>query len=180
MRAYLDCVEKTIKFEFENQTFTLDLTKGDLGDSWGAIKTKNGIYDTNFSWDDVPSFTIYPVIKVEDKFGGKVNSTDRDNPTSFEVVKWVGDKEDYFGVTFPNGFVSWCETMTEVSIDLFALFLNENPDMKRLYDAHGHMVYHELSREIALAFEEEHKDKEWDGEWEEEVIRFTKNYLKNK
>lgn len=57
--------KKEIHFKFMDEVFAVDLTEGDLEDSWNTIFPKDGnAYDTNFDCEDEnsqPSFCIYPI-----------------------------------------------------------------------------------------------------------------------
>lgn len=78
--ATLDCNTKLITFCFQNELFIVDITEGDLSDSWNSITTSNGeVFDFNFSWEDdkdcKPSLSIYGL--EDDGDGGlQINTSD--------------------------------------------------------------------------------------------------------
>jgi hypothetical protein len=78
--ATLDCNTKLITFCFQNELFIVDITEGDLSDSWNSITTSNGeVFDFNFSWEDdkdcKPSLSIYGL--EDDGDGGlQINTFD--------------------------------------------------------------------------------------------------------
>ena len=78
--ATLDCNTKLITFCFQNELFIVDITEGDLSDSWNSITKSNGeVFDFNFSWEDdkdcKPSLSIYGL--EDDGDGGlQINTSD--------------------------------------------------------------------------------------------------------
>lgn len=93
--AIFDAIKKTITFKFDDEEFTVDLTEGDLEDSWNGITTKKGVvWDFNFSWDEdsEPSMVLYETYK-EDGF----LKTNHCNDELFKIVKQIGNFVDYFG-----------------------------------------------------------------------------------
>lgn len=78
--ATLDCNTKLITFCFQNELFIIDITEGDLSDSWNSITTSNGeVFDFNFSWEDdkdsKPCLSIYGL--EDDGDGGlQINTSD--------------------------------------------------------------------------------------------------------
>ncbi len=96
-QAIFNAIDKTITFMFEDQIYTIDLTEGDLEDSWQGIITKNGIiYDTNFSYqydenEVYIGFTLYPVEEDLTTIFGS------DTDITFDIVEQIGTQEDYLG-----------------------------------------------------------------------------------
>ena len=94
MKNILNCKEKKVCFTYKKQKFVVDLTEGDLHDSWNSITLEDGsIRDFNFSWQEgcQPSITLYGV--------------DEDNSTLFDNTEKViypdiiiGTKADYFSI----------------------------------------------------------------------------------
>lgn len=85
--ATLDCNTKLITFCFQNELFIVDITEGDLSDSWNSITASTGeVFDFNFSWEDEddckPWLSIYGLIDN----GDETFSTDFDNETSIEIL----------------------------------------------------------------------------------------------
>ena len=85
--ATLDCNTKLITFCFQNELFIVDITEGDLSDSWNSITVSNGeVFDFNFSWEDEddckPNLAIYGLIDN----GDETFSTDFDNETTIEIL----------------------------------------------------------------------------------------------
>lgn len=184
-KVYLDCIEKTIKFRFKDQDFEVDLTEGDLEDSWNAIRVDvNVFYDTNFAWqgkDEQPTFAIYPLIKkVDDKFpDSKHWTTDTDNGISFDIVIRRGTYEDYFSILPPNGFVSFCETLSLIMRDA-----TTTPEYENWVSRNGALSFFDVARQWAMEFEEKFQGVDWGiddsvQDWDEELWDFTLEKLKN-
>ena len=78
--ATLNCETKLITFQFQNELFIVDITEGDLSDSWNSITTSNGeVFDINFSWeDDKDSEPCLSVYGLEDNGEGglQINTSD--------------------------------------------------------------------------------------------------------
>lgn len=102
MKNILNCKEKKVCFTYKKQKFVVDLTEGDLHDSWNSITLEDGsIIDFNFSWQEgcQPSITLYKV--------------DEDNSTLFDNTEKViypdiiiGTKADYFSIKdFEEGII---------------------------------------------------------------------------
>lgn len=90
--AIFNAQEKKINFRFQEELFVVDLTDGDLEDSWSSITTSKGVvFDTNF-WvaDDYSqcNFSIYPVVAGLIVTGGEFSLT---------VTDQIGSFKDYFG-----------------------------------------------------------------------------------
>jgi hypothetical protein len=90
-KAKLNCIEKTIELDYRKETIVIDLTQGDLNNSWNNIKLKNKTFTTEFNWDEdsddsEPTLTIYRNKKNE--IGDELITLDCD------IVN--GTKQDYF------------------------------------------------------------------------------------
>lgn len=90
--AIFDAVHRLIAFKFNDEIFHIDLTEGDLEDSWNFIETKDGQgYDFNFSWEegtlDKPSMCLYEYNEGQNCLGENI---------SFSIVKVDGTEKDYF------------------------------------------------------------------------------------
>jgi hypothetical protein len=77
---------------------------------------------------------------------------------------------------FPNGFDSWVETNFEV-VDFIMTELNhsENTEHSRVHkvqSGYGRGGLYELAEEWTDAFERKNKDREWDGEFFDEIDEF--------
>lgn len=93
--AIFNAIEKTITFKFKDEEFKVDLTEGDLHDSWNGITTKAGVvYDFNFSWeeDTEPSMELYSTYKE-----GEFLRTNHGDEHTFVIIKQTGNFKDYFG-----------------------------------------------------------------------------------
>ena len=78
--ATLDCNTKLITFCFQNELFIVDITEGDLSDSWNSITTSNGVeWDINFFWDDdkdaKPCLSVYG-LEDNGEGGLQINTSD--------------------------------------------------------------------------------------------------------
>ena len=96
--AVLNCKTKRIKFMIDNELFDVDLTEGDLEDSWNSIKMKNGdLFDFNFCWEDTtyPALSLYEIKKYAD---GTLYTDFHSNTKSPSIVTIIGDKNDYLDV----------------------------------------------------------------------------------
>lgn len=98
--AILNAIEKTIKFIFNNEEFTVDLTEGDLHDSWNCITDKNDVvWDVNFTWDEdvdidnEPNFTVYPLTEPDDN---GCQSTIWEEGIEILITEMIGTNFDYF------------------------------------------------------------------------------------
>lgn len=181
-KALLDCLTKKIEFVFDDFKYTVDLAEGDLHDSWNTIKSKSGIYDINFSWDESdgsPSFTLYPLKEEEDRHGDKSKVTDCLNPVqTYKVVLVRGNKEDYFGVTFPNGFVSWFETFFQISKVVSYFIDEEDGNQYHQYQIdNGSVAVSHLVRLMTDVFENKFYDEDFlDKDYFGEIDRFVDEY----
>ena len=91
--ATLNCETKLITFKFQGEIFTVDLTEGDLSDSWNTVTKSNGVeWDINFYWeDDEPSLLVYGLEDNGD-CGLQINTSD------YTVIDIIGeyDADIYF------------------------------------------------------------------------------------
>ncbi len=95
--AILNCEDKIITFKFDYTLFAIDLTEGDLYDSWSSFEDKSiRDWHTNFYWSEdeesEPYFCIYPTEYLK---GGEAQ-IDTSDEYSINIVKKVGSREDYF------------------------------------------------------------------------------------
>lgn len=76
---------------------------------------------------------------------------------------------------FPNGFQSWMETFFEV-VTFITLQLANDPDsgdtISERYENSGTGGMYELAEEWTDEFEEKNKEREWDGEFFDELEVF--------
>lgn len=103
--AVLNCKTKKIAFMLDNEQFEVDLTEGDLEDSWNSIKMKNGdLFDFNFCWQDTtePSLALYEIKKHGD---GTLYTDFHSNTKSPSIETIIGSKNDYLD-TFEYEFDS--------------------------------------------------------------------------
>lgn len=166
-KAYLNCINKTLSFSIDDTSFVINLTEGDLHDSWGSVKVRKQIYDTNFTWDEDenPFFTIYPVILVKDegKDGGSYLSAQMHDGTIYEVVIERGGYRDYFSVPFPNGMLSYTHT--------YGVMCDYTKDTNYLNE--GRISFLEWLTEWAWEFEEEYQHEDWEEtQWDETLEKF--------
>ena len=171
MKAFLDCIEKTLSFSIDDKYFEIKLTEGDLHDSWGAVKVREQIYDTNFSWEEneEPCFAIYPVHKA---VGGKGEETyfeaDMLNGTSYDVVINKGGYRDYYSTPFPNGILSWAHT--------YGVMCDNTKNTT--YFNEGRIATLERLYEWAWEFEEEYKHESWEEtQWDDILDEFLNKKL---
>jgi hypothetical protein len=91
----LNCKNKTLSFSFRGEDFVIDLTEGDLHDSWNGITLENGeIFDFNFYWEEEgqePSAVLY-----ETYTHNEVLCTDHTKDFSIKIDKIIGTFEEYF------------------------------------------------------------------------------------
>jgi hypothetical protein len=121
--ATLDCITKLITFKFKNEIFTVDITEGDLDDSWNSINTLDGVcYDFNFSWEDTkgcrPSLSIYGLIEEDGEL-----SIDTTDTTSIKILgKPSADiffKEERFKYRFDVTLLVTCRVYNENDEEVF-------------------------------------------------------------
>lgn len=87
---------------------------------------------------------------------------------------------------FPNGFISWQETYFEVVDSLSGIlrldsFQHGSKEFKWLteeYDNGGRGRMYELAEEWTDEFEKLNEDREWDGQFYDELDEFLKEKIK--
>lgn len=87
--------------------------------------------------------------------------------------------------TFPNGFESWQETHYEVvaAITTELISYDEHGDsnhelIRATLKENGHGGLYELASDLTDEFELKNKDREWDGEFFEEIENFLDEKLR--
>lgn len=78
--------------------------------------------------------------------------------------------------TFPNGFTSWQETHFEV-VSAISLQANKDKPCKiiaNIIENQGTGGLYELAEELTGKFEKLNQDREWDGEFFDEIENFLK------
>jgi hypothetical protein len=81
---------------------------------------------------------------------------------------------------FPNGFASWQETHYEVVAAITSIVLDDdNKDnlVYKTYREDGLGGLYELAEDLTDEFELLNKDREWDGEFFDEIERFLDEKL---
>jgi hypothetical protein len=81
---------------------------------------------------------------------------------------------------FPNGLTSWIQTHHEIVV-MITLVLHKddrNNPLVSEYEARGTGGMYELAEDLTNKFEELHKDREWDGEFFEEIEFFFDQEIK--
>lgn len=175
-KAYLNTLTGILTFTFEDMTFNLDVNI-DPKDQWMAIKTKSGVYDYKFEWeeDSDPSFAIFPLFKeVNERTGSPFWTIDLKKGIPFKVELSEGSKEDWFKIDFPNGFLSFTDTLSVIMRDAPTV----QPEFDRYVSNNGGMSFLEVARKWAFEFENRFKGVKWGideeyGDWEEELWLFT-------
>jgi len=76
---------------------------------------------------------------------------------------------------FVNGFDSWIETYNEISNIIRNLIEKENPVISQMYEKTGYGLIYELSKDLTDEFELLNKDREWDGDWYDEIEAFIES-----
>ncbi len=112
-QGILNLTEKKIYFKFNDEDFVMDLTEGDLHDSWNSFTTKDGVVrDLNFTWEgysegEKPYLTIY---ELRDN-GDGTWSTDTYSGTGVSVkfIKVIGTEGEYFNIPFDGAKTSHFE-----------------------------------------------------------------------
>jgi hypothetical protein len=168
-KAYLDNVNKRLKVEIVGETFTIEL-KGEAVES-GLIRTKQGNYITRFDFSDVlPEFSIIKDNVVGEYLQKGDFSALLGEREDYNVIQDRGSREDYFGLSFPNGYISYMETygimMREISY---------SHEYDRWASNQGSIYMLEVVRKWALEFEKAHENTQWEEEetdWDEQVIQF--------
>lgn len=83
---------------------------------------------------------------------------------------------------FPNGFTSWIETHHEI-VMYITRKLQESADdvINSVMNTRGTGGIYELAEDWTDEFEEQNTDREWDGEFHDEIDFFcyTKNHNNN-
>lgn len=93
----LNCFKKTLSFTYEGQGFIIDLTEGDLHDSWNGITLNDGtVKDFNFSWQEgeEPAAALYATYWEDDTL-----KTDHSDYFTINIQKVIGSYENYFDTT---------------------------------------------------------------------------------
>ena len=105
-QAILNTETKRIEFLFKDKKYYVDLSEGDLHDSWNTIQDiETGIlYDVNFSWEDSkyqkkPLFSVYGSLDADDRGFHATNLADQ---TPIKIIKIIGDKDTYFAEVRKN------------------------------------------------------------------------------
>lgn len=168
-KAYLDNVNKTLKVDIVGEVFTIEL-KGEKVES-GLIRTKQGNYITRFDFSEVrPQFSIVKDNSVEDYFQKGDAAVLLEGREDYNVIEDRGSKEDYFGVSYPNGIISYMETY-----GIMMRELTSSSEYDRWASNQGSIYMLEVVRKWALEFEENHVNTGWgqeDTDWDEQVIQF--------
>jgi len=73
---------------------------------------------------------------------------------------------------FPNGFTSWHETHFEICFYLSNTQDIEGSMANTVQTQSGRGGLYELSQALTDEFEAKHKDREWDGEFFDEIDEF--------
>lgn len=78
---------------------------------------------------------------------------------------------------FPNGFESWYETFFELSQEFHEVLRRDNliGEIKNAYESHGRGAIYELAEQWTDEFEKINEDREWDGEFYDEIEDFFHN-----
>jgi len=80
---------------------------------------------------------------------------------------------------FPNGFRNWAETHHEI-VSMITLMMDNDNYPKKLEDTqiqHGSGGIWDLCIDLTDKFELENKDREWDGEYYEEIENFIEKEI---
>lgn len=84
-------------------------------------------------------------------------------------------KKEDFNKKFPNGFDCWQETHYEIVAAFYSY--TDSPVLESLEQHKGRGGMYEFAEELTDEFENLHKDKNWDGEFYDELETFIKNKL---
>lgn len=80
--------------------------------------------------------------------------------------------------TFPNDFTSWIETFYEVVSKLNKLEQESNNTFNDLIDSKGGIGgMYEFAEDLTDEFENLNENREWDGEFFDEIESFMNNKL---
>ena len=167
--AKLDCVTKRMFINFKGRDYEFTVCGENNNVGTGAISAMGKIFEWEFTWyesNPLPSFTLREMISAKDKFEDVYSKPDVSNPITFKVQLVNGGVEDYFGITFLNGFMNWFQTYGEI-IKYLTLSGKYNVT---IFD------YIKI-KEWAFEFEKLHKGRFWDGDWLDEVHVFTEKKL---
>lgn len=167
--AKLDCVNKRMFINFKGRDYEFNVHGENENSGKGAISAMGSIYEWEFTWyksELLPSFVLRKMISIKDKFEDVYFEPDVYKPVTFKVQLVNGGIEDYFGLTFLNGFLNWVETYGE-TIKYLTLSGKYNVT---IFD------YIKI-KEWAFEFEKLHKGRFWDGDWLDEVHVFTEKKL---
>jgi len=103
-QGILNLTEKKIYFKFKDEDFVMDLTEGDLHDSWNSFNTSDGVVrDLDFYWEgysagSTPTLTVYGLTK--DEGDNDYWSTNTDDETNIKLIKVIGTEGEYFDIPF--------------------------------------------------------------------------------
>ena len=75
-------------------------------------------------------------------------------------------------VQFPNGFENWQETHFEIIHSILRLWEKKHPFFLEVMKKNGRGGFYTLAKQWTLEFENINKNKEWDGEWFDEIEIF--------
>lgn len=89
-----------------------------------------------------------------------------------------------YEATPPNGLISFSETLFFISYHLSIILENEDankipPYLQNRYELGGIGELMELAMNWAMEFERINKDREWDGEWYDELEAFLDKKVNN-
>jgi hypothetical protein len=83
---------------------------------------------------------------------------------------------------FPNGFTSWQETHFEIvqaiTIRLVNNTIDENSQLAFIYNIQGTGGLYEIAEDWTDEFEKTNRDKEWDGDFFDEIEAFINLKIK--
>ena len=101
------------------------------------------------------------------------------DPIKFASIVAIEFAEKEFSKMFPNGFESWYETFYEIT---HIIERHQDEGVKSLVwevlGSQGRGGLYELAKKLTDKFELLHKDKEWEGEYFDEIERFLETELK--
>lgn len=169
--ALLNCFTKEITFSIENETFKVDLDceEKDLD----VPKVDGKMYALNFHWEDrIPVFKATPLEPDSDMTGiwyRRVPS----QAIEFTVSINKGCYEDFNGKVFPNGYQSWVDTFFLMSREIDGI-----EGYNRVVSERGSTFFFDVVDKWADEFETLHSDTEWDGEYEDQVVYFLRDKIK--
>ena len=83
--------------------------------------------------------------------------------------------------TFPSGFSFWRDTFYEMVQAITIEWLKDKPVkiIAETHDAQGHCGLYDLAEQLTDKFEKQNKDREWNGQFFDEIDAFLKIELKN-